>query len=109
MHRLNRIALLAAFAGALACSGGANGGDGGGGGSGGSGGAGGSDAGPTPDGGLPVAGDYFPVKVGSWWLYKVLDITTLTTTYKRVTIEALEPVGGTGPNAAKPAIRAASD
>jgi hypothetical protein len=43
--------------------------------------------------------------VGSWWLYRVVDSTTLVTTYKRVSIEAMENVGGTGPNASKPGIR----
>jgi hypothetical protein len=54
----------------------------------------------------PMTGSYFPLKVGDTWSYQViLTGSTMPPSFKMVTIEAMEPVGGTGPNAAKLAFR----
>jgi hypothetical protein len=62
----------------------------------------GSDAAAPP----AMSGPYFPVKVGNSWTYQVtLTGSTMPPSFKMVTIEAMEPVGGTGPNSTKVAFR----
>jgi hypothetical protein len=104
MRRLKRAALIAALISPLGCSGGSSQGTGGTGG-GGQGGAGGTSGDAAPPGTQATPGDYYPVKIGSTWLYRVTENGGAKITYKRVTIEAMENTGGMGPNAGKPAIR----
>jgi hypothetical protein len=66
-------------------------------------GAGGSGAGGGAGGQAP-AGDYFPFKLGNRWEYQVTDLQGFS--HKKTnTVVRLEPVGGTGPNAAVMAYR----
>jgi hypothetical protein len=53
---------------------------------------------------LPTAESYYPQKVGNSWTYLVTPAADLPS-YKVVTIEAAEMVGGTGPSASRPAYR----
>jgi hypothetical protein len=93
--------------GGAGATGGGTGGAGGTGGTGaaaggGSGGASPADGGATPD---PLA-PYLPFKVGNSWKYKVTDRVDGTVSMKTNVLEAMEAVGGRGPNATKMAIRA---
>jgi hypothetical protein len=98
MRRLSRAALIAALIASGACSSGGP--------MSGTGGTGGTPAGDAAPMGTPATpGDYYPVKVGSTWLYRVSENGGSKITYKRVTIEAMEPTGGAGPNAGKTGIR----
>jgi hypothetical protein len=93
MHHLVRVTALFAIGGLAAACGGE--GDGGTGGSGGSGGIGVD---------LPTAESYYPQKVGNSWTYLVTPMADLPS-YKVVTIDAAEMVGGTGTSAGRPAYR----
>jgi|SRR4051794_8555999 hypothetical protein len=88
-----------------ACGGSGGGGTGGSGGVGGSGGMGGgtADAAASDAAGDPTMSQYYPVAVGTSWTYRVTAPGAVT--YKVVTIEAAEKVGGVGPNAELPAYR----
>jgi hypothetical protein len=84
---------------AMGGSGGSTTGGTGGGGTGGTSGSGGS----SPDMGPINASDYFPFKLGNRWTFT---ITEPGITYrKEQVISKMEPVGGSGPNAAKVAFR----
>lgn len=83
---------------------GATGGTAGGGAGGGTAGRDGGTAGAGGAGGAPATGTYYPLKVGSRWVYRVT-AGPGQPTYKVVTVDALETVGGTGPNATKPAYK----
>ena len=68
------------------------------------GGCGSTDPGATDGGACQrPTGALLPWKVGNKWTYKVTDVSSpaQTVTQKVTTIEAMEPVGGTGPNAGK--------
>jgi hypothetical protein len=54
---------------------------------------------------LPTAESFYPEKVGNSWTYLVTPVAVELPSYKVVTIEALETVGGTGNSAALPAFR----
>jgi hypothetical protein len=93
MHGLKRFALGATL-GALAAAGCSGSGDGGG-----AGGMGGYGVEP------PAAESYYPEKVGNSWTYWVTPVAVELPTYKVITVDALETVGGTGASAARPAFR----
>jgi len=90
MQQLIRIVLCVAI-GATGCGGGS------------------SDGGQGGQGGwgveLPTAESYYPEKVGNSWTYLVTPMAVELPSYKVVTIEALEMVGGTGNSAGRPAFR----
>jgi hypothetical protein len=93
MQRLIRF-LFCAVIGALAaaCGGSSGGSDG-------AGGAGGFGV------DLPTAESLYPEKVGNSWTYLVTPVAVDLPSYKVVTIDAMEMVGGTGASAARPAYR----
>jgi hypothetical protein len=85
-------------------TGGGTGGSGGGGGTGGAGGSGGApDGGSQPDSGT-ASTEYFPFKTGNTWTFDITEPATPVYRKEQVVV-GLEPVGGTGPHAAKQAYR----
>lgn len=92
MHGLIRFVVCAAIVVAGCGGGGSNGGDG----QGGMGGYGVE---------LPTAESLYPQKVGNTWTYYVTPLAVELPSYKVVTVEALETVGGDGKSAGRPAFR----
>jgi hypothetical protein len=57
-------------------------------------------------GGSPTTSEYYPLKVGNRWVFQVTVPNSIAPpTFKVVTVEAEEPVGGVGPSAALPSFR----
>jgi hypothetical protein len=54
---------------------------------------------------LPTAESLFPQKVGNSWTYLVTPLAVELPSYKKVIIDAMEMVGGTGNSATRPAFR----
>ncbi len=58
---------------------------------------------PSPDAGTPTATSWLPLRVGNTWTYRTVSNGSLST--KTLSVEAREPVGGDGPDAATVAFR----
>jgi hypothetical protein len=91
MHRLTLFAFLTAI-GTVGCGGSSDGGA-----------AAGGMGGYGVD--IPAADSYYPQKVGNSWTYLVTPIEVELPSYKVVTVEAMELVGGNGASKGLPAYR----